>query len=71
MIKYLIIGSALYGFVKILNEILQNRKHLSEDDVLEYKYRRRSLSETAQRRITNHVGICESCRDKFTQIMNS
>lgn len=70
MIKYLIIGSALYGFIKIFSEILQNRKHLSDDEISEYKYRRRSLSETNQRRITNHIGTCESCRERFTEKMN-
>jgi len=62
---------ALYGVYKIAKEIVVNSTHLTDKEIREFKGKRRSLSHTKQGRITNHIGTCEKCRNKFTKIMNS
>ncbi len=71
MLIELLFVIAIYGVYKIAREIMGNNKHLSDAEIKEYKYKRRSLSESAQRRITNHIGTCDECRERFTSIMNS
>lgn len=70
MIIAILVFVSFYGVIRISRQIMGNASHLTEDDILEYKYRRRSLSESFQRRITNHIGTCDDCRKKFTEIMN-
>ena len=67
---YLLVTLAVYGVYRISREIIGNRAHLKEEEIRDYKYKRRSLSESFQRRITNHIGTCEECREQFTRIMN-
>ena len=67
---YLLITLAAYGVFRISREIISNRAHLTDEEIREYKNKRRSLSESSQRRITNHIGTCEECRERFTGIMN-
>ena len=67
---YLLVTLAVYGVYHISREIIGNRAHLMEEEIRDYKYKRRSLSESFQRRITNHIGTCEECREQFTKIMN-
>ena len=67
---YLLVTLAVYGVFRISREIIGNRVHLTEEEISEYKYKRRSLSESFQRRITNHIGTCEECREQFTKVMN-
>ena len=67
---YILILCTVYIIFRMARQIIGNRGHLTEEDIREYKYRRRSLSEPAQRRITNHVGVCDKCRERFTQLMN-
>ena len=65
----LLILIGIYGIYKIVKEILGDNKHLLESEIREYKSKRRTLSETKQRRVTNHVGICDECRERFSEIM--
>lgn len=67
---YLLIILVAYGVFRISREIIGNRTHLTDEEIREYKNRRRSLSESSQRRITSHIGTCEECRERFTGIMN-
>jgi len=67
---YLLVTLAVYGVFRISREIIGNRVHLMEEEIRDYKYKRRSLSESFQRKITNHIGTCEECREQFKKIMN-
>ena len=67
---YILVTLAVYGVFRISREIIGNRVHLMEEEIRDYKYKRRSLSESFQRKITNHIGTCEECREQFTKIMN-
>jgi hypothetical protein len=67
---YLLVTLAVYGVYRISREIIGSRAHLKEEEIRDYKYKRRSLSESFQRRITNHIGTCEECREQFTKIMS-
>jgi len=67
---YLLVTLAVYVVFRISREIIGNRAHLMKEEIRDYKYKRRSLSESFQRRITNHIGTCEECREQFTRIMN-
>ena len=67
---YILVTLAVYGVFRISREIIGNRAHLMEEEIRDYKYKRRSLSESFQRKITNHIGTCEECRQQFTKIMN-
>ena len=70
MLMNLLLIIAIYGVYKIVREIFSNNKHLSDSEIREYKNSRRSLSESKQRRVTNHIGTCEECRARFTIMMN-
>jgi len=58
-----------YGVFRVTRKIIGQTGHLTDEDILEYKYRRRSLSESYQKRITNHIGRCEECRKRFTDML--
>ncbi len=66
----ILVALAAYGVFRISREIIGDQGHLTDEDIREYKYKRRSLSENFQRRITNHIGVCDQCRDRFTDVMN-
>lgn len=60
---------AAYGAFKIIREIVGNTSHLTDEEIENYKYHRRSLSSAKQRRVTNHIGICDECSKRFTDAM--
>lgn len=68
MLEILII-IGLYAIYKIAREIIGNTKHLSDSEIKEYKYRRRSLSESKQKRVTDHIGTCEQCKERFMDLL--
>lgn len=67
MLEILIV-IGLYSIYKIAREIIGNRKHLTDREILDYKYYRRSLSTSKQQRVTNHIGVCDICKDRFTEL---
>ena len=65
----IVVLSAVYGIYKIAKEILGNRRHLTDQEIRKYKHHRRSLSSAEQRRVTNHIGTCDDCRTRFTDVL--
>ena len=55
---------SIIGSITVVRQIVGNQKHLDHSTIRDFMLKR--LSDRERRRVTTHLGICESCRKLFT-----
>lgn len=59
---------SIYATYRIVNEIIRGREHLTDKELHEYRYKRNSISSDKARKVTSHLGNCESCKQRFLDL---
>ena len=66
----LLVVVSLFIIYRIGREVFASRRHLTEEELLDYHQGRLAAEDRAAfRRVSAHLADCEACRDRFDEIV--